>query len=302
MSSQNDSGQPQPFDTLRSITRLVVGGVILGGEAFLQYLRVWEEKTSPAIGTTVESAPDAGGATSSMPGEANPAAVGQTTTDAHLLPESVKAEGDILDAQFKEVIEGEVLEASQGWAAGPSSDAQKLGYALVGATFAASEGLRRGASMVGRLGRATDRFTRPIVRPLQKSRIMRPARRGFENLVRRGEQELAGWIETGQRETSHSRQLAQTALITTVDETIEYLSKNEEIQELITTQSTGLATEMVEEVRERTVSADTFVEGMLRAILRLPPRSSLPEPPEEVRKQAISFRDLRKQRLEQLKK
>ena len=301
MSSQNDSGQPQPFDTLRSITRLVVGGAILGGEAFLQYLRVWEEKTSPAIGTTVESAPDAGGATGT-PGEANPAAVGQATTDAHLLPESVKAEGDILDAQFKEVIEGEVPEASQGWAAGPSSDAQKLGYALVGATFAASEGLRRGASMVGRLGRATDRFTRPIVRPLQKSRIMRPARRGFENLVRRGEQELAGWIETGQRETSHSRQLAQTALITTVDETIEYLSKNEEIQELITTQSTGLATEMVEEVRERTVSADTFVEGMLRAILRLPPRSSLPEPPEEVRKQAISFRDLRKQRLEQLKK
>lgn len=300
MSDQKEPDQPQPFEPLRSITRLVVGGAILGGEAFLQSLRGWEEKLSPPLSAASAGEFQAGEA----PGltGASQATAGGTTTELGLLPAGVEAKGEILDAQFKEVIAGEVLETSTGRAAVPPGDSQRLGYALVGATFAAGEGLRWGASVVGRLGRAADRIAGPIVRPLQNSRIMRPARRSFENLVARGEQEVAGWIETGRRETGHSRQLAQTALTTTVDESIEYMSKNEEIQELITAQSTGLATEMIEEVRERTVSADSFIEGMLRAVLRMPPRSSLPEPPDEIRTQAISFRDIRKKRLEQLKK
>ena len=56
---------------------------------------------------------------------------------------------------------------------------------------------------------------------------------------------------------------------------------------MVQTQSIGLAEEVVEEVRERTVSADNFVEGVVRAVLRRPSRSELPYPPEELRLRAI---------------
>jgi hypothetical protein len=55
-------------------------------------------------------------------------------------------------------------------------------------------------------------------------------------------------------------------------------AQNPEVQELVQTQSIGLAEEVVEEVRERTVSADNFVEGIVRAVLRRPSRSQLPYP------------------------
>jgi hypothetical protein len=71
------------------------------------------------------------------------------------------------------------------------------------------------------------------------------------------------------------------------DQYIEYLNKNPEmVQDLVTGQSTGLASELVEEVRERTVSADNVFEMIARSILRRTPREELPEPPREVQRRA----------------
>jgi 16S rRNA A1518/A1519 N6-dimethyltransferase RsmA/KsgA/DIM1 with predicted DNA glycosylase/AP lyase activity len=72
-----------------------------------------------------------------------------------------------------------------------------------------------------------------------------------------------------------------------VDGYIDYLTTNPEVQELVQLQSTSLATEVVEEVRERSVSADTFLEGIARSLLRRVPRAFLPEPPPEVRSAAV---------------
>jgi hypothetical protein len=44
---------------------------------------------------------------------------------------------------------------------------------------------------------------------------------------------------------------------------------------------------VVEEVRERTVSADTLAESIVRRILKRPPRAELPPPPDELR-QAVA--------------
>jgi len=83
------------------------------------------------------------------------------------------------------------------------------------------------------------------------------------------------------------------AINETVDDTIGSFADNPEIQQLITTQTTGLVEEIVEEVRERTVGADLFLEGIVRMILRRKPRYQLPSPPLAVQNRAKTLRPVR---------
>ena len=56
---------------------------------------------------------------------------------------------------------------------------------------------------------------------------------------------------------------------------------------MITGQTTGLAGEVLDEVRERTVSGDSFLEGIVRAVMRKAPRAELPPPSTEIRQSAV---------------
>lgn len=73
------------------------------------------------------------------------------------------------------------------------------------------------------------------------------------------------------------------------DRYLDYLHDDnpEVIQDLIQGQSLGLAGEIMDQVRERTVTADSLVETLTRAILRRTPRSDLPEPPDEIKNLAL---------------
>jgi hypothetical protein len=71
------------------------------------------------------------------------------------------------------------------------------------------------------------------------------------------------------------------------DDYIDRLQENpEKVQTLIQGQSTGLAAELLEEVRERTVSADNVIEMLVRSILKRSARQELPEPPYQVQQRA----------------
>lgn len=53
------------------------------------------------------------------------------------------------------------------------------------------------------------------------------------------------------------------------DDYIDYLNKNpEQVQNLVQGQSTGLVAEVTDQVRERTVTADTFLEMLIRSLFR----------------------------------
>lgn len=60
------------------------------------------------------------------------------------------------------------------------------------------------------------------------------------------------------------------------------MAGNPQLEEMVHQQSINLATEVVEEARERMVSADTLLERVVRSLLRFPPREALPEPPQVV--------------------
>ena len=234
---------------LRSLTRFVIGA---GESVFydlLNRIQVWE----------TQIVPDAPLADSSEPTETE-------ISDTISLPEP---EGEISDQTSES-----------------ESDIDRMRLATIGLIFDAQDQFEQGTHTLRRAVNLAGRLAGDLARPLTESKILSPAFNQFEKLVKRGEQQVGYWIELGRAEEKHGRVLAQRAMDETVDGSIKYLTGNQEIRELVETQSASLATEVVEEVRERTVSADTLLEGIARAVLRRLPRSVLPEPPIEVRRRA----------------
>ena len=170
----------------------------------------------------------------------------------------------------------------------PSNDFR---FTLIGLLFETQDKLHSRLQTVSRVGRLINDITTPIVKPFTRSWLIPPLRRRYNALVERGEDELNRWTSLGRSEYIRSRAMAQTAIESTYQETIDTLANDPEIQELIQTQGIGLAGEVVDELRERSVSADNFLDGFVRALLRRTPRAELPPPPEDVQKSAIYVRN-----------
>lgn len=210
---------------------------------------------------------------------------GLQTWEEKLEPPGEVAEGERAGAENAPPASSE----PQTEAPGQESQPGRLRYALVGLLFEAQDRLSAGLSGVASLGKAASGLVAPLLRAAQESQLLAPIRQRFDALAERGEQELEGLVERGRQEAGYSQELAEVAVKTTVDQSIRYLAHNEELEELIETQSTGLIYEVLEEVRERAVSADSLVEGVVRKTLRRPPRYRLPAPPDEVMARAAGF-------------
>jgi hypothetical protein len=177
---------------------------------------------------------------------------------------------------------------------GPSqrddSSSELFRYAVVGMIFETENRVGKAIKTGGRIAGLIARTTHSMIQPLQHSRWTAPVRNQFNRLVTRGELEVQQWIETGQKEIKHSKKLADIALYDTVDYWIDYFAENPEVVELVTTQSVSFAEEVVEEVRERTVSADNYLESLVRTVFRQPTRAELPPPPIEAQQEVLQPR------------
>jgi hypothetical protein len=123
----------------------------------------------------------------------------------------------------------------------------------------------------------------PLVKALQQNPMLDPLREPFDQMVRRGQSEVNRWISRGRLEEYHSRQLIQTAVTDSFEASVHTVVDNEEVRALVQAQGEDLASEVVEEVRERAVSLDTYIERFIRLRLGRTPREDLPDPPESVR-------------------
>lgn len=75
------------------------------------------------------------------------------------------------------------------------------------------------------------------------------------------------------------------------DRYIAYLNEHpDDVQNLVQGQAVGMATEVRDDVRTFTVTGDTFLETLVRSLLRRTPREDLPPPPPEVRRRAVQRR------------
>lgn len=170
------------------------------------------------------------------------------------------------------------------------TEADRLRYATIGLVFDTQQALNKSVRSADRLSRLAGGMLKSVIGPIYSSRVLSPFRITFDRLAEHGQSQVDQWIAVGRKEESRSRALASTALIDQVDSSIEFLTSNDEVQELVQSQSVGLVGAIVEETREHTVSADNFLEAWVRTMFHRPMRSELPEPTSEFRARAIPYR------------
>lgn len=240
----HQAAPPRKINRLRSLTRLLVGGVELGAEGLLNRLEEWEQ--------TVAQGKDVAGD--------QPVDITQPDLKVGLQPEEPKSAFDL----------ARVI--------------------TIGVIFDAQERLGGSFNQIRRAQKGINRLANRFLEPLERVPGIKPIQRNIDQLAARGEQEVSRWIKIGRQEETQSKALAELAFTDSVENYIQYLAAQPAIEELVEDQSTSLATEVVEEVRERAVSLDTFFEGIARAMLRRAPRSRLPQPPAQVKMSANTLR------------
>jgi len=161
-----------------------------------------------------------------------------------------------------------------------------LEYAISGLIFETQDWFSRKLRTIDNYSRKIDQFSAPYINPVIRSRPLSPVRKGIEILIKRGELELFRVVELGKRENARSRNLVTTTLDESVDNGITYFAEKEEIQILIQSQGVGLGSEILEEIRERAISSDNLLEGVVRKLLGRPNRLDLPEPSAEIKLKA----------------
>jgi hypothetical protein len=228
----------EPFDALRSTTRLLVGLALIGGDELLKRVQMLERD--------LDALP--------LDPEEMAARIRTSPTGQHI-PDDIR-------------------------------------HALIGLAFEMQEQVR---VQTPRLLTAADQIISDVTRPAQSilnripivGSLSKSLGLQYDAMQKRGEDRLKRWIAIGQREEARSRVLADQTYNRIVDDFIDYLGDKPEVQELIAGQTTGLAGEVLNEVRERTVSGDSFLEGIVRAVLRKSPRAELPPPSTEIRQSAV---------------
>jgi hypothetical protein len=158
-----------------------------------------------------------------------------------------------------------------------ASERDLIRYGLIGFIFESED---TGRKILKSLLKVPGGVARTAVRPTKSvanSRFTGPLRRRLDRMADRGEGQLMRWIERGYAEEPLSRNIARLGVQEITDEFINQLAENEEVKTLVQDQSMGLATEAVDQVRERTFSADTLVERIARAVTRRNPRLEPPK-------------------------
>lgn len=155
-------------------------------------------------------------------------------------------------------------------------------FAIIGMVIDTQNRIQSGVDRLLRIGKLINQVTIPFTKPLNRRLLPKSLRSGFDKLVNRGENELQLWVMTGRNEYIESRRFTQIAMNSAFNESMDGLAQNPEVRELIQSQGVSLAGELVEEIRERTVSADYFLETVARRLLRRKPRAEIPPPSDAV--------------------
>ena len=143
-----------------------------------------------------------------------------------------------------------------------------LRYALIGFLMDSSERASRAISTVGQASNKASGWLFSALKPVTHSRLMRPVRRRFDQLVTNGEELVESWIDTGRVRERESRAMARQAAAVLVDDFFEYLSTNEGVKELVQEQGISMTGEAMAEIRRRSANADEFAEQVFQIILR----------------------------------
>ncbi len=143
-------------------------------------------------------------------------------------------------------------------------------HRLIGLAFESPKYLKARMSQIQSTRRSLWRLSAPLRLPLDVLGISDFTHNWLEGFVDRFQKDWDQLEQIGRIEAQPSRALGQTALTESLDELLDYLAGNQGIQDLVQTQTTGITEEVIDEVRERSVSLDTLIEVVVRKLLRQP--------------------------------
>jgi hypothetical protein len=154
----------------------------------------------------------------------------------------------------------------------PETPTDRLRYAVVGMIFEAEE---RAYARLARMGQASAQTTQRVVNalvPLGRRLPTGPMRGPTDKVAAQWRATLDRWAARGRIEERQGRIVARQAAASVMDEVLQHMAHDPEVQELIRQQGVGLATTAMETVRERSQSADVWVERMVHGFFRRPVR------------------------------
>ena len=233
-----NNGTRKENSGLKSFSRLLIGTIILGMEELSDRMNKWEQITRGSANMSIS--------------------------------EIVKDEG-----QSDNFVKSRVLIQDSVKSNDISDNIQ---FGLIGLIIDSQTRIQASSHILMPISSTINRFTRPFINTLSRLPVVSPIQKRYASLVERGEEELNRLILLGRIEYEKSHQMAEIAIDETFDEAVDYLATNKEIQELIQSQGVGLAGEVVDEIRERAVSADNFIDNIVRSLLKRKPRSKIPPP------------------------
>lgn len=171
--------------------------------------------------------------------------------------------------------------STQAVAPRTASPSDALRYTLMGMMFETESRMRRRFStMRRRLARASheaNRFYGSVMSDMRYTPLD-PLRARFEEMVYRATMTLDRWADRGRMEEQQSRDMAQEAVVSVIDELLDYMARNPEVRELIEQQGLSMAETAVDEVRERTATADMWIERIARGLLHRPASENPAQP------------------------
>jgi hypothetical protein len=150
-------------------------------------------------------------------------------------------------------------------------------YTTFGFLIKTANYVSRGASTAGRVSRRTTSFANRLTKPVRHSRVLRPVRRRYHNLVARWDNLVSPFEETGRSEARSSRLLVrQEVTDEMVEEFLVYVVERSKMRELIVETSTAVGGDALDEVRGRSASVDSSLDELIDNILRRQKRETPP--------------------------
>jgi hypothetical protein len=158
----------------------------------------------------------------------------------------------------------------------PGMAAGLVRHVVLGMMFETEQRVGRRLSTAARRSGVATRFLLAAMARTLQWEPLEPLRLRVDDLLMQWMETLRRWTASGELEEEQARWLARKALPGVIDEALDVLTKNPEVRALVEEQGISLAGTAVNEVRERTISADVLAERLVHGLLRRPVESGSP--------------------------
>lgn len=148
---------------------------------------------------------------------------------------------------------------------------ERCAYMLIGFTLEAADTAMLAAKRIDRLQQDLRDTVIPYIEVLAENGF---GNRIYEMSLVRFDNSIARWTEVGRREHARGRAIAKKALSELASTGISTFADSPEVREMVKSQSTGIAMDAVDTVRQQTEAADLVVERIARKLFGRKPRST----------------------------